>query len=72
MAKKVIHNIIYYFGLFLRSFNDTYFYCCSQISLVEMPKHGKKKIMSLTTNVMRDDSDKVVSSECFLVSWFVC
>lgn len=30
-----------------------------QISLVETPERGRKKLMSLTTNVMRDDSDKV-------------
>ncbi|KAG8377855.1 hypothetical protein BUALT_Bualt08G0076900 [Buddleja alternifolia] len=30
------------------------------ISLLEMPEHKKKKMMSLTTNVMRDDSDKVL------------
>ncbi|XVF36034.1 hypothetical protein REPUB_Repub19eG0023500 [Reevesia pubescens] len=29
------------------------------ISLLEMPEHRRKKLMSLTTNVMRDDSDKV-------------
>ncbi|XP_041017380.1 probable GTP-binding protein OBGC2 isoform X2 [Juglans microcarpa x Juglans regia] len=28
------------------------------ISLVEMPEHRRKKLMALTTNVMRDDSDK--------------
>ncbi|XP_024168315.1 probable GTP-binding protein OBGC2 isoform X2 [Rosa chinensis] len=31
------------------------------ISLVEMPERSKKKLMALTTNVMRDDSDKVLS-----------
>ncbi|KAK2971498.1 hypothetical protein RJ640_020904 [Escallonia rubra] len=30
------------------------------ISLLEMPEHRRKKMMSLTTNVMRDDSDKVL------------
>ncbi|GMI90667.1 hypothetical protein HRI_002736000 [Hibiscus trionum] len=30
------------------------------ISLLEMPEHGRKKLMSLTTNVMRDESDKVL------------
>uniref|UniRef100_A0A5B7BXS2 Putative GTP-binding protein OBGC2 isoform X1 n=1 Tax=Davidia involucrata TaxID=16924 RepID=A0A5B7BXS2_DAVIN len=30
------------------------------ISLLEMPEHMRKKIMALTTNVMRDDSDKVL------------
>ncbi|KAG6648566.1 hypothetical protein I3843_07G153000 [Carya illinoinensis] len=30
------------------------------ISLVEMPEHRRKKLMALTTNVMRDDSDKVL------------
>ncbi|KAL5557955.1 hypothetical protein UlMin_034166 [Ulmus minor] len=30
------------------------------ISLLAMPQHGKKKMMNLTTNVMRDDSDKVL------------
>ncbi|KAG4934498.1 hypothetical protein JHK87_048500 [Glycine soja] len=29
------------------------------ISLLEMPQHKRKKMMALTTNVMRDDSDKV-------------
>ncbi|XP_031269140.1 probable GTP-binding protein OBGC2 isoform X2 [Pistacia vera] len=31
-----------------------------QISLLEMPEHRRKKMMALTTNVMRDDSDKVL------------
>ncbi|XP_073134575.1 probable GTP-binding protein OBGC2 [Henckelia pumila] len=30
------------------------------ISLLEAPEHRKKKLMSLTTNIMRDDSDKVL------------
>ncbi|KAM7259241.1 hypothetical protein ACFE04_014982 [Oxalis oulophora] len=30
------------------------------ISLIEMPERGRKKELSLTTNVMRDDSDKVL------------
>ncbi|XP_027330829.1 probable GTP-binding protein OBGC2 isoform X2 [Abrus precatorius] len=30
------------------------------ISLLEMPQHKRKKMMALTTNVMRDDSDKVL------------
>lgn len=30
------------------------------ISLLEMPRHNRKKTTSLTTNVMRDDSDKVL------------
>ncbi|XP_030527152.1 probable GTP-binding protein OBGC2 [Rhodamnia argentea] len=30
------------------------------ISLLEMPEHRRKKLMMLTTNVMRDDSDKVL------------
>ncbi|KAK7280702.1 hypothetical protein RJT34_25769 [Clitoria ternatea] len=30
------------------------------ISLLEMPQHKRKKVMTLTTNVMRDDSDKVL------------
>ncbi|KAK2398212.1 hypothetical protein P8452_05832 [Trifolium repens] len=30
------------------------------ISLLEMPKNNRKKMTSLTTNVMRDDSDKVL------------
>nr|KYP37427.1 GTPase obg [Cajanus cajan] len=29
------------------------------ISLLEMPQHKRKKMMALTTNVMRDDSDKI-------------
>lgn len=31
-----------------------------QISLLEMPEHQRKKMMSLTTNIMRDDTDKVI------------
>ncbi|KAI5392881.1 hypothetical protein KIW84_060152 [Lathyrus oleraceus] len=30
------------------------------ISLLDMPKHNRKKTTSLTTNMMRDDSDKVL------------
>ncbi|XP_051139933.1 probable GTP-binding protein OBGC2 [Andrographis paniculata] len=30
------------------------------ISLLEMPEHKRKKMMSLTTNVMKDESDKVL------------
>ncbi|XVE94630.1 hypothetical protein REPUB_Repub02eG0025400 [Reevesia pubescens] len=30
------------------------------ISLLEMPEYRRKKLMSLTTNVMRDESDKVL------------
>ncbi|KAK4390731.1 putative GTP-binding protein OBGC2 [Sesamum angolense] len=30
------------------------------ISLLEMPEHSRKKMMTLTTNIMRDDSDKVL------------
>lgn len=30
------------------------------ICLIEMPEHRRKKMMDLTTNVMRDDSDKVL------------
>ncbi|CAK9148229.1 unnamed protein product [Ilex paraguariensis] len=30
------------------------------ISLLEMPEHRRKRMMALTTNVMRDDSDKVL------------
>jgi len=30
-----------------------------QVSLIEAPEHRKKRLMTLTTNVMRDDSDKV-------------
>ncbi|XP_044510304.1 probable GTP-binding protein OBGC2 [Mangifera indica] len=30
------------------------------ISLLEMPEHRRKKMMALTTNVLRDDSDKVL------------
>ncbi|GKU90025.1 hypothetical protein SLEP1_g4076 [Rubroshorea leprosula] len=30
------------------------------ISLLEMPEHRRKKMMTLTTNVMRDDNDKVL------------
>lgn len=30
------------------------------VSLIEAPEHRKKRLMTLTTNVMRDDSDKVL------------
>ncbi|XP_068648192.1 probable GTP-binding protein OBGC2 [Aristolochia californica] len=30
------------------------------ISLLEMPEHGRKKLFSSTTNIMRDDNDKVL------------
>ncbi|RVX15086.1 putative GTP-binding protein OBGC2 [Vitis vinifera] len=30
------------------------------ISLIEMPEHKRKKLMALTTNLMRDDNDKVL------------
>ncbi|XP_062165278.1 probable GTP-binding protein OBGC2 isoform X1 [Alnus glutinosa] len=30
------------------------------ISLVDLPEHQRKKLLALTTNVMRDDSDKVL------------
>ncbi|XP_062099210.1 probable GTP-binding protein OBGC2 isoform X1 [Humulus lupulus] len=30
------------------------------ISLLDMPQHRKQKMMALTTNVMRDDSDKIL------------
>lgn len=30
------------------------------ISLVEMPEHRKKRLMALTSNIMRDESDKVL------------
>ncbi|KAI3432048.1 uncharacterized protein J3R85_007716 [Psidium guajava] len=30
------------------------------ISLLDIPEHRRKKLMTLTTNVMRDDSDKVL------------
>ncbi|CAL5418365.1 unnamed protein product [Camellia sinensis] len=32
-----------------------------QISLVEMPEHRRKRVMALTTNVLRDETDKVLS-----------
>ncbi|KAJ6730996.1 DEHYDRATION-RESPONSIVE ELEMENT-BINDING PROTEIN 2C [Salix viminalis] len=32
----------------------------NRISLIEAPEHRKKILMTLTTNVMRDDSDKVL------------
>lgn len=31
------------------------------ISLIEMPVHGRKEVTALTTNVMRDESDKVLT-----------
>lgn len=31
----------------------------SQISLLEMPEHKRKRLMALSSNVMRDESDKV-------------
>ncbi|XP_026664531.1 probable GTP-binding protein OBGC2 isoform X2 [Phoenix dactylifera] len=30
------------------------------ISLLEMPEHGRKRLMALSSNVMRDESDKVL------------
>jgi hypothetical protein len=39
-----------------------------QISLLEMPEYRRKKLMALTTNVMRDDSDKV---NMVLLTFFV-
>ncbi|PSS19812.1 GTP-binding protein [Actinidia chinensis var. chinensis] len=30
------------------------------ISLIEMPEHRRKRVMALTTNVMRDENDKVL------------
>lgn len=36
-----------------------------QISLLEMPEHRRKKMMALTTNIMRDDSDKVMIDVSF-------
>ena len=41
--------------------SDSNFFSSYQISLLEMPRHNRKKTTSLTTNVMRDDSDKVKS-----------
>lgn len=37
----------------------SYSFLPAQISLLEMPQHKRKKMMTLTTNVMRDDNDKV-------------
>lgn len=34
-------------------------FCSWQISLLEMPEHRRKKMATLTSNVMSDDSDKV-------------
>lgn len=36
-----------------------------QISLLEMPEHKKKKMTSLTANIMRDDNDKVMIDVSF-------
>lgn len=36
-----------------------------QVSLIEMPVHGRKQVTDLTTNVMRDESDKVSVDNCF-------
>ncbi|RRT44361.1 hypothetical protein B296_00040781 [Ensete ventricosum] len=33
------------------------------ISLLEMQEHKRKRLMALTTNVMRDESDKVRTNE---------
>ena len=33
------------------------FFVLWQISLLEMPEYRRKKLMSLTTNLMRDDSE---------------
>lgn len=35
------------------------FTCFVQISLIDTPESRRKKMMSLTSNVMRDESDKV-------------
>lgn len=46
--------------LFLYITPESYFsFLPAQISLLEVPQHKRKKVMALTTNVMRDDSDKV-------------
>lgn len=34
-------------------------FCLWQVSLLEMPEHRRKKLMALTSNVMRDEGDKV-------------
>jgi len=38
---------------------SVFYFLHAQISLLEMPQRQRKKMMALTTNVMRDDSDKV-------------
>lgn len=49
--------------------SDSNFFSSYQISLLEMPRHNRKKATSLTTNVMRDDSDKVKSIDYLCVHW---
>lgn len=44
------------------------FYFLLQISLVDLPEHQRKKLLALTTNVMRDDSDKVKNGDLILCS----
>jgi hypothetical protein len=36
--------------------------------LVDLPEHQRKKLLALTTNVMRDDSDKVKNGDLILCS----
>ncbi|KAK2967721.1 hypothetical protein RJ640_028452 [Escallonia rubra] len=61
---KVAILVRVFFGVALHllcSYNTFPLYALvTQISLLEMPEHRRKKMMSLTTNVMRDDSDKVL------------
>lgn len=47
------------------SFWSVTFIDCGQISLLEMPDHKKKKMMTMTSNVMRDESDKVKTELVF-------
>lgn len=45
--------------LLILVFNLTYLLYLWQISLLEIPEHKRKKMTNLTTNVMRDENDKV-------------
>lgn len=56
MSNFVLVQLVFKYGLpdlLLGSF------CSWQISLLEMPEHRRKKMTTLTSNVMSDDSDKV-------------
>lgn len=56
-----LRQVFNLYGLLLKI---SFLFCSWQISLLEMPEHRRKKMTS-TTNVMRDDSDKV-EIKCFM------